>query len=111
MQCLWAIEVVKNEGWLNVIWSSDSKIMVNEITADLEPSRWETRLGILQIKEINSSFNWLFVWNARTANQCADSAAKYSLSNVCCLYFDFSSLFSIPPSLLLLINVDKEGGV
>lgn len=106
---LWATKIVRSEGWQNVVWSSDSKLLVSEINDGAEPCRWETRIGILQVKEISPSFKWLFVWNARSANLSADCVAKYSLSNECCLYLDSFSL-SIPPSILSMLSDEKEGG-
>lgn len=89
----WAIGLTEMNGWENILWSSDAKFVVLDINSLEEPLRWETRYGILAIRERKLKFNWTFQWHSRSSNSLTDKA--FNLSFVCNFVFNF-----IKPALL-----------
>lgn len=85
-------------------------VLIRAINADFEPETRDTRLGILQIRERSSKFNWSFVWNPRSANLAADRVVKLSLASNSSLFFDVSNSEYLPPDTKsILINERWEG--
>lgn len=53
------------------------------------------------------STNWIFKWNARMSNGYADPVAKECLMSNVNLFFDYSNLDFLPPSLINAGLIDK----
>lgn len=101
---------VETKGWSNVVWSSDAEGLIRDINAELEPETWDTRFGVLQIRERRSRFNWSFDWNPRSANLAAGRVVKFSFIRNSSLLFNVSNVDFLPPDIKLILINERLGG-
>lgn len=58
--------------------------VVKQVNCADEPEVWESRNGILAIKDLGMKFKgWSFDWVSSYANGCADAAAKWARIHKC----------------------------
>lgn len=86
----WASKMLEEENLVDLMWSSDDLRLVKEISKKEEPSAWNARGLIIQIRQRFYHFNWPLNWNHRSSNGLADWVAKLSLRNNVC--FDLENV-------------------
>lgn len=60
-------------------WLSDAQVVIKQVLEDKEPENWNIRNEILFLQKFRQDTpGWDFQWTPRSANACADAAAKWA---------------------------------
>lgn len=80
----WALAYASNKGWRNLVFSSDTSVVVDDVYSYKRPMGWSTTDNFQNIKSKLDS-NWILEWNSRSFTCMVDAFAKMALSQ----YFYF----------------------
>lgn len=105
----WESEIVLEQSWNNVIWSSDALGVIKAINFEANPTGWDTKINLLKIRDRRKDFNWLFNWNSRDTNKAADFICNFAFKNNLSFVFHDHSNFPPPFDIKEILLIDLGG--
>lgn len=93
-----------DHGWLDVDWMSDAQMVIKQVVDGVDPCGWETRNELLVFNSSAEIRGWSYKWIPRSANLCADAAAKWARHCKCNIEIFNNFAVFLPPAVLSSIS-------
>nr|XP_048327574.1 uncharacterized protein LOC125421847 [Ziziphus jujuba var. spinosa] len=103
---VWEAKEAANRNWNNLEWSSNSALVVENITSHEDPTGWDSRCDFIFLQSLFSSYCWKIRWNSRETNGLADCVAKKVLKEDVCFELVNFCFQSLPRDILDVLASD-----
>lgn len=106
---VWAAKMAIGHGLKDVDWRSDAQSIIKQIVVGDDSSGWETRNEVLFLQHLNQNMKgWSFTWIPKSANLCADAAAKWPRHHKSNLLLSFNFSAFLPSNILAFVSGERS---